>query len=268
MKNLTLLEEFQSGSLESIEDYKVRQLLTLAILTGSTMLKNGAETYRVEDTIKRICKSRPNIRFAHSFVIPSALFVAIDYEGELISYLKRVSPEQMNLNKIHLVNEFSRKFVNSDMSVSDGLKRIKEIDRSKTYSQNQLCLFAGIISATFTGLFGGNAIDSQISGIVGLVTMKFIFYIYKMEFISFIDNFLAGFIGAFLSYMAKKIGLAHDMDVIIIGVIMPLLPGYALTNSIRDAISGDHVSSLSRGLDAILSGVAMALGVATVLKFI
>ena len=58
------------------------------------------------------------------------------------------------------------------------------------------------------------------------------------------------------------------MDLIIIGVMMPMLPGYALTNAIRDAITGENVSSLSRGLDAILCGISLAIGVATVLKII
>ena len=35
-----------------------KDVLRLATFIGQLMLRNGAETYRVDDTIKRICSSR------------------------------------------------------------------------------------------------------------------------------------------------------------------------------------------------------------------
>ena len=35
-----------------------KDVLRLAIFAGELMLANGAETYRVEDSVVRICKSR------------------------------------------------------------------------------------------------------------------------------------------------------------------------------------------------------------------
>ena len=263
-----ILDLNSSEITSSTNNIQLRKLLTLAVLTGSVMLKSGAETYRVEDTIKRICKSRLGIRFVHCFVIPSAIFVSIDYEGELISYLKRVSGDQINLNKVHLINRFSRNFVNSNMSVEKGLEIVDEINDTNLFTRRQFIFFAGIVAGTFTGMFGAGILDMLLSFIVGMLTMKFIYYIYKFEFSAFINNYAAGFLTAFLSYIVRKLGLTSNMDLIIIGGMMPMLPGYALTNAIRDAITGENISSLSRGLEAILCAVALAIGVATVLKII
>ncbi len=257
-----------SEGISVTDNVKLRKLLTLAVLTGSVMLQSGAETYRVEDTIKRICKSRLGIKFVHCFAIPSAIFVSIDYEGELISYLKRVNSYQMNLNKIHLTNKFSRDFVSSDISTEEGLRIIEEIDQNKSFSKNQMILFAGIVAGTFTGMFGSNFTDMILSAFVGGITMKFIYYLYQFKFSAFINNYAAGFTTAALAYILIKLGFATNMDLIIIGGMMPLLPGYALTNAIRDAITGEYISSLSRGLDAILCGLSLAIGVATVLRII
>lgn len=41
-----------------LNDMQKKQILRLALYAGEIMLKNGAETYRVEDTITRICKSK------------------------------------------------------------------------------------------------------------------------------------------------------------------------------------------------------------------
>lgn len=268
MTNLTLKELEYKINKEKNDNDKLKQLLTLAILTGGTMLKFGAETYRVEDTVKRICKSRLDVDFAHIFVIPTAIFVSIERNGEPLSYLKRVSPSSINLNIIHLTNEFSRKFVNSNMSIEEGIKEIKKIGKIQLYSPRQRVIFASLITSTFAGLFNGSFMDMVTGFIITCITMSITKYIYRFKFIGFIENFIAGFISGILAGITFKLKLVKSMDTVIISVIMPLLPGYALTNAIRDAISGDHLSSLSRGLDAILSGTALALGVGFAIKFV
>ena len=84
-----------------------KKLLLLAILAGKTMLKNGAETYRAEDTIERICKSRFGIKYADAFATPTGIFASLEFEGEIITYLIRVKSTKIDLNKINLLNEFS-----------------------------------------------------------------------------------------------------------------------------------------------------------------
>ena len=48
---------------------------------------------------------------------------------------------------------------------------------------------------------------------------------------------------------------------------MPLVPGVAITNAIRDTMSGDFMSGLSRGMEAVFSALAIAFGVGIVLIF-
>jgi uncharacterized membrane protein YjjP (DUF1212 family) len=52
----------------------------------------------------------------------------------------------------------------------------------------------------------------------------------------------------------------QDANKIIIGNIMLLIPGIALTNSLRDMISGDIMSGMLRFFDAILVAAAIAAG--------
>ena len=81
---------------------EARKLLLLAILAGRIMLRNGAETYRVEDTIERIIKSRKNIKYADAFVTPTGIFASLEYEEEVLTYLIRIKAIRINLNKIKL----------------------------------------------------------------------------------------------------------------------------------------------------------------------
>ena len=57
-----------------------------------------------------------------------------------------------------------------------------------------------------------------------------------------------------------------NMDMIVIGSIVPLLPGVPLTNSIRDFLNGDYLSGTIRMIDAVLVACCIALGVGIVLS--
>ena len=65
---------------------------------------------------------------------------------------------------------------------------------------------------------------------------------------------------------AGNFAVDAQIDSVIIGSLMPLVPGVAIVNAIRDIISGDFVSGTSRLTEAVLIAVALALGVGTVLQ--
>lgn len=243
-----------------------KKLLLLAALTGKVMLKNGAETYRVEDTIERICKSRKQIKYANAFVTPTGIFVSLEHDGEIMTYLIRVKSIKIDLNKIALVNEFSREFVNSNMSIDEGLKKIKEINKIEEYSRQTKNLVSAMGCAFFALLFGGDLFDFISAYLVSLVVLFTIGKIDKHKMTFFINNLIGASISSILSILAVNIGIGHNMDTIIIASIMSLVPGVAITNALRDTISGDFVSGLSRGMEAIFSALAIAFGVGIVLN--
>ncbi|QQY78746.1 uncharacterized membrane protein YjjP (DUF1212 family) [Keratinibaculum paraultunense] len=243
-----------------------KKLLLLASLTGKIMLKNGAETYRVEDTIERICKSRMNIKYADAFVTPTGIFVSLEYEEEMMTYLIRVKNIKIDLNKIDLVNQFSRDFVNSNMSPSEGIDKLKKINKIKNYSSKTKVLFGSLACAFFSLLFGGTIMDFLSTYIISLIVLITINKIDKFKMTFFLNNFIGASLASFLSLASTTIGFGENMDIIIIGSIMALVPGVAITNAIRDTISGDFISGLSRGMEAVFSALAIAFGVGFVLN--
>ena len=52
-----------------------------------------------------------------------------------------------------------------------------------------------------------------------------------------------------------------QLDYMIIGSIMPLIPGVSFTNAIRDIADGDYISGSVRMLDALLIFFCIAIGV-------
>lgn len=253
------------SNLKNGDREEVKKLLVLATLAGRIMLKAGAETYRVEDTVIRICQSRKDIQHVDAFVIPTGIFISLEYKGELISYIKRVKTISIDLNKIALVNDFSRNFVNSNMSVDDGIKEIKRISKVNNYSRVIKSFFAAIASSFSCLLFKGSILDSIATFLISFLVTYFLNFMAKFKLSFFIDKFLASVLISILSYLFIKIGVGHSIDMVIIGSIMPLVPGVAITNAIRDTMSGDFISGLSRGMEAIFTALAIAFGVGIVL---
>ena len=52
-----------------------------------------------------------------------------------------------------------------------------------------------------------------------------------------------------------------NMDIVIVSAIMPIVPGVAITNAIRDTLQGDYLSGCARILEAFLKAASIALGV-------
>ena len=64
----------------------------------------------------------------------------------------------------------------------------------------------------------------------------------------------------------NRIGVSEHLDLAITGAIIPMIPGVAFTNGIRDIVDGDYLSGCVRLLDAILVFCSIAIGVGLGLK--
>ena len=60
-------------------------------------------------------------------------------------------------------------------------------------------------------------------------------------------------------FLQKLIG--STVESVIIGVMMPYVPGIAITNAARDTLNADYVSGVARLFDALIQAFAVALGV-------
>ncbi len=114
-----------------------KRALILAIRAGEIMMKNGAEIYRVEEVITRICHAC-GVPYVEVFATPTGIFASIGTggaDGETETYIKSISSRTTDLNKISRVNSFSRRFTTTDLSVEDGMKELTEIDERQKQAE-------------------------------------------------------------------------------------------------------------------------------------
>lgn len=242
------------------------KVLNLAAHAGKIILQNGAETYRVEETMVKICTAF-NIKDADSFVTPTGIMLSITCNnGEIVSAVRRVQNRTVNLEKISKINDLSRTIQKNKLSIDDVEKELKAIEGSKSYSSCIMVFFAGIGAAFFTLLFGGGLNDSFVALVTGFLIKSVSTIFSKINLNDFFVNIIGGSIAALVALIFYKLGLINSVDKSIIGSIMLLVPGLSITNAVRDTIAGDLVSGVARGLEAFLTAVAIAAGTGIVFK--
>lgn len=238
-----------------------------AILSGEIMLRNGAETYRVEDTINRILKTT-NFQVIESFVTPTGIFATLDDPSiEMITYVKRVDKRTIHLSKVTLTNDISRRYCANQLTIEEAYEKLLEIQNRPAYSDLIIILATGLAAGFFTIVFSGNFNDFIVAIIIGS-TLGFVDTLFKkLNIYKFFYDIVGGCIIALIAILFTKfIHLGSNIDLIIIGSIMPLVPGVAFTNAIRDTIEGNLLSGVSRGVEALIVAASIATGVGVVLK--
>ncbi|EFR97960.1 LabL [Listeria ivanovii FSL F6-596] len=80
-------------------------------------------------------------------------------------------------------------------------------------------------------------------------------------------EFLASLTVGLLAVFTISIGLGINLDKMIIGGVMPLVPGVPITNAVRDLIAGHLLSGMARGTEALLTSCAIGIGIAVVFRF-
>lgn len=244
----------------------INGIIHVAAEAGRIILENGGETYRVEDTIIRICNEY-NIKNADSFVLPTGIMISVtDEYGKTISLVRRIKYRTVNLEKIALVNDISRNIKTRGYTIKNLMCELNNIDKLKKYNDSLLIISSCFAAGFFTLLFGGNFYDFLISLIIGFFIKKTSIFLKKNKINDFFIYIVGGMIAALLGLIIVSFIKSTHIDKIIIGSIMLLVPGLAITNAIRDTISGDIVAGISRAVEAFLIAVAIAIGSGLVFK--
>ena len=238
----------------------------MAVLAGTIMIASGAETHRVEDTLQRILGTT-NFEHAEAFVFTTGVIVTLsDPSSETLSISQRVTDCSQNFGRVAEVNSVSRDFCSGKITLDEAIAKLRVIKTKKRY--NSLLWHLGYILAAsgFAIMFGGEFLDA-----FGALFCGIVLSVVKLEFgpkigRGFVTTILAAasitVTATAISYFGGMwFGLAFQTHYMIIGAMMPLVPGLAMTNAFRDILCGDYLSAGSRIIEALMVAVCVAIGI-------
>lgn len=244
---------------------KKERILTAILDAGEIMLSSGGEISRVESTIEHMAGAYGFVRADVFAVISSILVTVHDREGNSATQSRRIPVRDTNMRKVERINALSRQVCREPLPLEELEREITDIRQAKGYPAWLIFLMYGMISASFTIFFGGSWGDGIASFLSGLVMRIVQLLGTRLKIQSIILNIFCSGTAALVGIATVYLGLAQSVDMIVIGNIMPLIPGIAMTVSLRDLLWGDFISGLSGLCEALIKALAIAAGPALVI---
>lgn len=240
-------------------------VMDLAMEMGKVLLKSGAETVRVEDTMMRLCRSYGYYDL-NVFCTPTVIMLG-DESPESMNRVFRVRWRSTDLGLIMDINDLSHNFRKWGMTVAEAKAWIADkVSKGHPYGNKLVCLASGLGSACFSIMLGGNLHDFVAAFLAGFIAMALLKLINYFKPSGFWENFIAGFAIGIVALTCCVADRSCTMEKITVGALMPFLPGLPFTNGVRDYMAGDLLSGNSRISEAVLFAISVAMGIAFAIK--
>lgn len=248
--------------MEKIIENKV---LYLAGRVGKLIIKYGGETYKAEEAVQTICNHYH--MEAHSMALPSSIIISIhDKSDNFYTNVEKITSRTIDIGRITKIDELLKTI--SNYKFDEFARKMYDIENETPYPFKFVLLGNCIAAAAFAFFFSGGVRDSISSFFSGAIISVICYKSQQMEINNFFINLIGGATATLVSYIFFRVELVSDISVSIIAVIMLLVPGISFTNSIRDLISGDLVTGISRGVESFIVGTALAIGSGITLSII
>lgn len=251
-----------------MEHQDEKEVMELALQAGHLLLENGAEIFRVEETMERICRYY-GVHSENEFVLSNGIFITGGNAQEnYFAKVQHIPVSATQLDRIAAVNQLSREIEEGKYTLTEAFDAIEQIRRMPKKSKRAQIFASGIGSAAFCLLFGGSFSDSIAALIAGFLLYAYLLFFSGKHISKITENIGGGLLVTLVCGALHQLGLGIHMHYMIMGAIMPLVPGVAFTNAIRDMADGDYLSGAVRLLDALLVFICIAAGVGFGIAFL
>ena len=229
--------------------------LEVASLAGHIMLENGAEIARVEEVMQRI-KNKKSEDTRNFIVISNGIFTT----GRSYANVEYIPFHGTQLNKVVEVSQLSHRVEQGQCSLDECRQKLLSIRSMPNHTYIEQVGGSAFGSAAFCAIFGGGVIDCCISFVCGIVLWLFVLLMSSNFSSKFTANIVGSVIVTAICIFSHHLGIGN-LGNIIIGAIIPLIPGVPFTNGIRDLAGEDYIAGTTRLLDALMVFICIALGV-------
>ena len=136
---------------------------------GQTLLENGGEVFRAQQTMEIMAASL-GVRDFHVYVLTNGIFASAHLPGrDAVSLVRHVPTVSVHLGRVEAVNELSRELAAGRLGVVEAEARLNTA-RTLPRSTPQLEILACVVGAAgFAYLFGGTLADMPVAAVAGLL---------------------------------------------------------------------------------------------------
>lgn len=229
---------------------------------GESMLMSGAENFRIDDSLYRICKSYGFVKY-DVFVIPSNIQITVETpEGEIITQIRHIESADTNFDRLDYLNNLCRDICQTKpdaKELQEKFQAVMQRPKQKPYTK----YFAAVMGGTgFAVFFGSNLQDAIVAMIVSIMIVVVGGWLSRREENLLVYNLILSFLSEVIIIEAVRFGLGSHPERIMIGIVMLLISGLATTNGIRELLQRDFISGSINIMNSILGATGIAFGTA------
>lgn len=236
--------------------------LTLVLDAGQTLLENGSEVFRVQQTMEIMARSL-GLEDFNVYVLTNGIFASARSPDSSESLTRHVPLVSIHLGRVEAVNELSRELAAGKLNLDEAEQRLQDARALPPAPPRVLRLAGAAGAACFGYLFGGGLAEALVAGIAGYLEVV-VSQQLSAHKINRIFTIIVAAVVVTACAISMRLLLLPGLQVnfAIIGALMVLTPGVALTMGIRDILNADYLSGSIRLLDAVLVAGSIACGVA------
>ncbi len=229
---------------------------------GEAMAKSGAENFRLEDSLYRMCRSYGFKRY-DVFVIPSNIQMTIETpEGEILTQIRHIDSRSNNFDRLDYLNNLCR-YVCQNTPDAEELRGKYEEVMARPQQAPILAYVANIIAGTsFTVFFGGNYKDAVVAFVVSVMITFIGNWLSKRESNLLVYNVFLSFLSEAVILAAVGVGIADHPDRIMIGIVMLMIGSLGIINGIRELLQRHFISGLINIMNSLLGASGIVFGIA------
>lgn len=246
--------------METKETFTSEDVLEVASEAGHILLENGAEISRVEDTMERI-SSHYGVHTGHFFVLSNGIFTTSS--SNKYANVEFIPIRGIQLSKVVEVNRLSYRIAADKVSLTQARAELDAIRDEPMKPAWEQIVGSAFGAAGFCAVFGGGFMDCAAAFVVGTLLYLFLLFVSSRYLSKIVGGICNSLMATLLCLASYRLGFGSSLSNIIIGAIMPLIPGVPFVNGVRDLADSDYIAGTTRLTDAMLGFFCIALGVGT-----
>ena len=246
--------------METKETFTSEDVLEVASEAGHILLENGAEISRVEDTMERI-SSHYGVHTGHFFVLSNGIFTTSS--SNKYANVEFIPIRGIQLSKVVEVNRLSYRIAADKVSLTQARAELDAIRDEPMKPAWEQIVGSAFGAAGFCAVFGGGFMDCAAAFVVGALLYLFLLFVSSKYLSKIVGGICNSLVATLLCLASYRLGFGSSLSNIIIGAIMPLIPGVPFVNGVRDLADSDYIAGTTRLTDAMLGFFCIALGVGT-----
>ncbi|MEE1312410.1 MAG: threonine/serine exporter family protein [Lachnospiraceae bacterium] len=240
---------------------ELKEILNFTTEIGYLMICYGADVSRVEREVSQLCEAY-EIREVDVFAIPSSLVITVSDGINYYTKSRRILSKTNDLDKVSKITQLCQWMKEERPNQYYIFQTLEEIKRQSTYQPWLVFLAYIMISLTSAVFYGAGWMDGFYAGMIGAVVYPVQRIVKSFQSHSvFFSNLLCSSVAAGLVAAAMKYDLISNPSPVMIGIMITMIPGLAITNGMRNFINEDFIAGIIQMLEALSAVLGIVGGI-------